>query len=117
MALAVGVYCFAHGADLPACTINKHSQHDLASVVCSMRMHADIATAADPIDALKYLVSCTTNAYRLAYRRRNKGQTPTAALCQQAPQTVSSETKCHPSSLLTVHQTAPCRVRQFQSPS
>ncbi len=53
MALAVGVYCFAQGAELPACTINKHSQHDMASVVCSMRlrMHADIATAADPIDA------------------------------------------------------------------
>ena len=77
-------------------------------------LHADMAIAADPIDAgHETFVSCTVNAYRLAYRRRNKGQTPTATLCQQAPQTTSSETKCHPSSLLTVHQTAPCRFGHF----
>ncbi len=77
---------------------------------------ADIATAANSIDAdFEMLVSCKFSAYRLAYRRRNKGQTPTAALCRQAPQTVSSETECHPSSLLTVHQTVPCRFGQYQS--
>lgn len=53
MALVVGVYCRAQGAKLPACTLNEQSQRDLASVVCSMRlsMHADMALAADPIEA------------------------------------------------------------------
>jgi len=39
---------------------------------------------------LRHLVSYMVSAYRLAYRRRNKGQIPTAALYQQAPQAQSN---------------------------